>query len=194
MISVLARSATNIRILLLDYNIRIRLGHVRKCTLLITHLLHVLVRLHVVCWRARHLICSIWQLLILGHSQQLGGHIRVARCAHTWLRLDVVIGRLHVNKFSVDFVAVGRVFVVHAEKLVLILLSRILVIKPHLHESETATSLSLPVTHHNGVDHDAKLLKVVNEIALLGLIGQAANKQFDFMIWSLQIEIINMSL
>ena len=90
--------------------------------------------------------------------------------------------------------AVGRVFVVHAEKLVLILLSRILVIKSHLHESKTATSLSLPVTHHNGVDHDAKLLKVVNEIALLGLIGQAANKQFDFMIWSLQIEIINMSL
>lgn len=90
--------------------------------------------------------------------------------------------------------AISRVFVVHAKKLVFILLSRILVIKPHLHESKTATSLSLPVTHHDSIDHDAKLLKVVNEVALLGLIGQAPNKQFDFMIWSLQVEIVNMSL
>ena len=97
LISVLARSTTNIRILLLDNNIRIRLGHVGKCTLLVTHLLHVLVRLHVVCWRARHLISSIRQLLILGHSQQLSGHICVARCTHSRLRLDIVIGRLHIN-------------------------------------------------------------------------------------------------
>jgi hypothetical protein len=54
--------------------------------------------------------------------------------------------------------------------------------------------MRLAVSHDYGIDHDAKLLEVINQIALLSLVRQPTNKQFDLMVWTLEIEIVDVGL
>jgi len=64
----------------------------------------------------------------------------------------------------------------------------VLAIELHLDEAESATSLRLPIAHHNGIGDRAVLLEVIDQVRLcnnynvsiltLSYESEAANKQF----------------
>ena len=52
-----------------------------------------------------------------------------------------------------------------------VFLSQIFVLEPHFNKAKSSSPLRLTVSHDNSINDNTKLFKVVNKVALLGLIG-----------------------
>ena len=85
------------------------------------------------------------------------------RASHLTGIFFVVVGRLHIDNLIIDDVALS---LIDLKKHCFHLLSSVTVLKLHLDEAESATSLRLPVSHYDCIGHSAIRLEVIDQVRL----------------------------